>query len=115
MRRDFWPSNGVPWRDRVPDDVSRPRLQELFHERGHHASDWIWTRRLTVAAQRLTDPASVHLPIGTLAYECGFFGPAHFSRRFRDRHGLSRRAYRDAASLRSAGAARGLGADGLGL
>ena len=87
--------------------VSLRRLQELFHERGHHISDWIWTRRLTVAAQRLTDPARLNLPIGTLAYDCGFTSQAHFSRRFRDRHGLSPRDYRDHA-LRSASAARGL-------
>jgi AraC family transcriptional regulator, positive regulator of tynA and feaB len=76
----------------VPEDGSPRRLQELFHERGHHIADRTWTRRLT-------DPASLHLPIGTLAYDCGFTGQAHVSRRFRDRHGLSPQEYRDAAAL----------------
>ncbi|MGU3665153.1 helix-turn-helix domain-containing protein [Methylobacterium sp. A49B] len=69
--------------------VSLRRLQELFHERGQHISDWIWERRLTMAAKRLADPACLHLPIGTLAYECGFTSQAHFSRRFKHRYGYS--------------------------
>jgi AraC family transcriptional activator of tynA and feaB len=69
--------------------VSLRRLQELFHERGQHISDWIWERRLATAAKRLADPACLHLPIGTLAYECGFTSQAHFSRRFKDRYGCA--------------------------
>lgn len=78
--------------------VSLRRLQALFHERGQHISDWIWQRRLAAAAERLADPACLHLPIGTLAYGCGFTSQAHFARRFRNRHGLSPRAFRDAAA-----------------
>lgn len=77
--------------------VSLRRLQELFHERGQHISDWIWERRLAVAAKRLADPASLHLPIGTLAYECGFTSQAHFSRRFKHRYGCSPGEHRRAA------------------
>ncbi len=77
--------------------VSLRRLQELFHERGRHVSDWIWERRLAAAAERLTDPACAHLPIGLLAYGCGFASQAHFARRFKERHRLSPREYRHAA------------------
>ncbi|WP_354455943.1 AraC family transcriptional regulator [Methylobacterium sp. 1030] len=83
--------------------VSLRRLQELFHERGQHISDWIWERRLAAAARRLSDPVSLHRPIGVVAYECGFATQAHFARRFKDRHGLSPRAYREAAILRLSG------------
>jgi AraC-like DNA-binding protein len=79
--------------------VSLRRLQELFHERGQHISDWIWERRLAVAAKRLADPACVHLPIGTLAYGCGFISQSHFARRFKHHHGMSPREYRQAAML----------------
>ncbi|WP_267425956.1 helix-turn-helix domain-containing protein [Methylobacterium sp. GC_Met_2] len=79
--------------------VSLRRLQELFHERGQHISDWIWERRLAVAATRLADPACVHLPIGTLAYGCGFISQSHFARRFKHHHGMSPREYRYAAIL----------------
>ena len=74
--------------------LSLRRLQELFHERGRHISDYIWDRRLETAAKRLSDPACAHLSIGMLAYGCGFASQAHFARRFKDRHGLSPRDYR---------------------
>ena len=77
--------------------VSLRRLQELFHERGRHISDYIWERRLAVAAERLADPACAHLSIGMLAYGCGFASQAHFARRFKDRYGLSPRDYRHRA------------------
>jgi len=77
--------------------VSLRRLQELFHERGQHISDWIWQRRLERATKRLADPGCAHLPIGTLAFDCGFASQAHFSRRFKERHGSTPREYRHAA------------------
>ncbi|MBN4092637.1 MULTISPECIES: helix-turn-helix domain-containing protein [Methylobacterium] len=78
--------------------VSLRRLQELFHERGRHISDYIWGRRLEAAAKRLNDPACAHLSIGMLAYGCGFSSQAHFARRFKDRYGMSPRDYRQAHS-----------------
>ncbi|MCJ2139763.1 helix-turn-helix domain-containing protein [Methylobacterium sp. E-066] len=78
--------------------VSLRRLQELFHGHGQHISDWIWQRRLKTAAKRLTDPGVRHLPIGTLAYGCGFASQAHFARRFKGQYGMTPSAYR-AASL----------------
>ncbi|MET3414951.1 AraC family transcriptional regulator [Methylobacterium sp. 1030] len=80
--------------------VSLRRLQELFRERGQHISDWIWQRRLVAAAKRLADPACHHLPIGTLAYGCGFSNQAHFTRRFKHHHGMTPREYRMASALR---------------
>ncbi|MFC6741174.1 helix-turn-helix domain-containing protein [Methylobacterium tardum] len=76
--------------------VSVRRLQELFHKRGQHISDWIWERRLAAAAKRLSDPACAHLSIGMLAYSCGFVSQAHFARRFKDRYDMSPRDYRRA-------------------
>lgn len=79
--------------------VSVRSLQERFRERGRDVATWIWERRLETAAQRLSDPACLHQPIGLLAYGCGFTNQAHFSRRFRDRFGMSPREYRHAASM----------------
>ncbi|SDA30064.1 AraC-type DNA-binding protein [Methylobacterium sp. UNC378MF] len=90
--------------------LSLRRLQELFHERGQHISDYIWERRLEKAAKQLSDPACVHLPIGMLAYGCGFASQAHFARRFKERYGLSPRDYRRAQrqDFQSAASAFGL-------
>ncbi len=74
--------------------VSLRRLQELFQEREHCVSEWIWERRLDNAARRLADPTCVHIPIGTIAYDCGFSSQAHFSRRFRTRYDRSPSEYR---------------------
>ena len=79
--------------------LSLRRLQELFHERGRHISDYIWERRLEAAARRLADPACAHVSIGTLAYDCGFASQAHFARRFKARHGMAPREYRIASAM----------------
>lgn len=77
--------------------VSLRRLQQLFQERDRNISDWIWQRRLEVAAVRLADPGTVHLSIGALSYGCGFIGQAHFSRRFKGRYGMTPSEYRERA------------------
>jgi AraC-like DNA-binding protein len=81
--------------------VSLRRLQQLFHERGQHISDWIWERRLAEAAKRLSDIGFLHMPFGNLAYSCGFASQSHFSRRFKERYGLSPRDFRHRALLQS--------------
>lgn len=78
--------------------VSLRRLQQLFQERERNISDWIWQRRLEVAAVRLADPGSVHLSIGALSYGCGFIDQAHFSRRFKGRFGMTPSEYRAGAA-----------------
>ncbi|MGU3466572.1 helix-turn-helix domain-containing protein [Methylobacterium sp. C33D] len=82
--------------------VSLRRLQALFHARERHIADWIWHRRLEVAARRLADPGCSHMPLGTLAYGCGFLSQSHFSHRFKERYGLSPRDYRARALARGA-------------
>lgn len=77
--------------------VSLRRLQMLFQERGHYVADWIWHRRLRKASATLADPHSFHLPIGQIAYACGFINQAHFSTRFRAAFGVSPRDYRQAS------------------
>lgn len=82
--------------------VSLRRLQALFSAQGRHISDWIWHRRLEAAAKRLADPGCLHMPLGNLAYGCGFVSQSHFSRRFKERYGLGPRDYRQRALSRAA-------------
>ncbi|MEE7462853.1 AraC family transcriptional regulator [Methylobacterium fujisawaense] len=77
--------------------VSLRRLQELFHERNQHISDWIWQRRLEKAAACLADPSRTYLLISTIAYNYGFVTQAHFARRFRARYGVTPTEYRAGA------------------
>ena len=44
--------------------VSLRRLQELFRDDGGNLAAWIWQLRLEKAAQRLSDPAYLHLQVG---------------------------------------------------
>ncbi|MDQ0543270.1 AraC-like DNA-binding protein [Methylobacterium brachiatum] len=78
--------------------VSLRRLQQLFREQNRNISDWIWKRRLETAALRLADSSHLHLPIGVLAYGCGFISQSHFSRCFKARYGMAPREYRDQAA-----------------
>jgi len=75
--------------------VSLRRLQQLFQEHDLSISDWIWQRRLEIAAVKLGDPVYLHLPIGILAYGCGFISQTHFSRRFKSRYGMTAGEYRE--------------------
>ena len=74
--------------------VSLRHLQALFREQDRNIADWIWRRRLEIAAQRLADPGFAHLAVGELAYSCGFCTQSHFSRRFKDSYGISPSEYR---------------------
>ena len=82
--------------------VSVRYLQERFRERGRDVATCIWERRLEAAAQRLSDPACLQQPLGLLAYGCGFTSQAHFSRRFRDRFGMTPREYRHTVLIEAA-------------
>lgn len=74
--------------------ISLRRLQQLFHEQNVSISNWIWRQRLEAAARRLADPGHTHLSIGEIAYSCGFSSQAHFTRRFKEHHGITPRDYR---------------------
>ena len=81
--------------------VSLRYLQALFHEHDRSISDWIWRRRLEVAAQRLSDPGFAHITVGALAYGCGFSNQSHFSRCFKDRYQRTPSDYRWRALIAS--------------
>lgn len=74
--------------------VSLRNLQQIFREDGRNIAAMIWQERLGLAARRLSDPNYSNLSLGEIAYGCGFMDHAHFSRRFRDRFGMSPRDYR---------------------
>jgi AraC-like DNA-binding protein len=79
--------------------ISLRRLQQLFQEHNINISEWIWRRRLELAASQLAAPGSLHLSIGAVAYGCGFINQSHFSRRFKDHFGMPPGEYR-AGSIR---------------
>ena len=70
--------------------ISRRSRDELFvRVIGRPVAAEITNRRLTQAAQDLTDPAQAGRSIGEVAYALGFEHPAHFTRAFTRRFGAT--------------------------
>jgi AraC family transcriptional regulator, positive regulator of tynA and feaB len=74
--------------------VSLRRLQEIFQSYGTTLSECIWEMRLEYARNCLAAPSSIAESISVVAYRSGFSDVAHFSRRFKQRYGLSPSGYR---------------------
>jgi AraC-like DNA-binding protein len=74
--------------------VSLRRLQEVFKSQGTTPSDCIWEMRLEFARGLLASPQHRQDSVSTIAYRAGFSELAHFSRRFKQRYGISPRDYR---------------------
>lgn len=74
--------------------MSPRSLSELFSESGTSYRQYILDRRLVQAARELCDPRLAHVSITEIAYKCGFYDGAHFSRAFRAKFEMSPREYR---------------------
>ncbi|CAN5351529.1 hypothetical protein BH09ACT7_BH09ACT7_07200 [soil metagenome] len=57
-------------------------------------ANWIMSKRLELAADRLSNGASRHLTVGMVGRACGFVDPTHFCRRFRAKYGMTPREWR---------------------
>jgi AraC-like DNA-binding protein len=73
----------------VANGVSLRHLHVLFEEGEMTASEWIWSRRLQLAYDRLA--CGDRRSITALAYDLGFNSSSHFSTLFRRKYGISPR------------------------
>jgi len=69
--------------------VSLRHLNRAYATRGCTVHQWLMGQRLERASQELADPAWKRVPVAGIAYRWGFATPAHFSRLFKERYGLS--------------------------
>lgn len=83
-------------------NISVRRLQEVASAECITLMDWMWERRIQMARAKLADPTQIAVPVGLIAYQCGFASQAHFSRRFKERFGQTPTEYKAASSLRRA-------------
>jgi AraC-like DNA-binding protein len=60
-------------------------------------NDFLHDYRLREAGQRLCDPAEAHLPVLTIALDCGYGSIGPFNRAFKSRFGLTPTQYRHLA------------------
>ncbi|MCU7250900.1 helix-turn-helix domain-containing protein [Pseudomonas koreensis] len=87
-----------------PEEISRALrvstryLNQLLEAEQTSLGRLILRRRLEAAAIALRDPAMTSRSISTLALACGFNNLSHFSKAFRNCHGLSAKEYRAAES-----------------
>jgi AraC-like DNA-binding protein len=78
--------------------ISERYLYRLASLRGITFSRLVKHRRLEAARALLEHPASRHVSIASVAYQCGFTEPAHFSRAYRQHFGQSPRQSRKSST-----------------
>lgn len=72
--------------------ISLRQLYKVWDQAaGQSPHRWIMDRRIDRAGRLLAKPSSSVLPISWVARQCGFTNASHFSRRFRETHGMSPR------------------------
>ncbi|MCB8879510.1 helix-turn-helix domain-containing protein [Acidisoma cellulosilytica] len=85
--------------------ISLRYLQQLFEATGENANHLIRRRRLERCCDDLRDPLYADQSISAICFRWGFNDSAYFSRIFKDVHGVSPSAYRNARDGRSLGLA----------
>jgi acetamidase/formamidase/AraC-like DNA-binding protein len=84
----------TPARVAQMEGISERYLQKLFEGTGDNFTHYLRERRLQRCWADLANPAETHRSVSDIAFGCGFSDAAHFSRSFRDRFGMSPRAFR---------------------
>jgi len=80
--------------------VSRRHLDNCFTQCGPSIDAYIWDRRLTRAAEKLSQASLADRSLLEISLDLGFKSPSHFSKAFQGRFGISPRAYRHRALAR---------------
>ena len=84
----------TPARVAQMEGISERYLQKLFETTGDNFTHYLRERRLQHCWSDLANPTEAHRSVSDIAFGYGFSDAAHFSRSFRDRFGLSPRAFR---------------------
>jgi acetamidase/formamidase/AraC-like DNA-binding protein len=102
----------TPARIASVEGISERYLQKLFEGTGSSFTHYLRERRLQRTWADLSNPAEAHHSISEIAFRAGFNDSAHFSRTFRQRFGVSPRAFRQTESERQAASAAAAGQRG---
>ncbi len=73
-------------------------LHYMFKSTEQTVGSWIWQRRLERIRDDLSNPKLAKRTISEICYAWGFNDSAHFSRKFKERFGISPRSYRNSLS-----------------
>ena len=74
--------------------ISKRYLHHLFQQEGQSVTRYIWDKRLERCKADLAASTMTHHTITDIAHFWGFRSSAHFSRLFKEKYGLSARAFR---------------------
>ncbi|MGC7403017.1 acetamidase/formamidase family protein [Pandoraea pneumonica] len=77
------------------EHVSDRYLRKLFEDSGHSFSTYLRNSRLERCHADLANPAYDQLAVSDICYRWGFNDPSYFSQAFRERFGVSPKAYRE--------------------
>jgi AraC-like DNA-binding protein len=80
--------------------LSTRYIHKLFSSEPERLMKWVWAERIEGACKEIEKTALRRKAISHIAFSWGFSGPAHFSRSFRKRYGVSPIEYRAQASGR---------------
>jgi acetamidase/formamidase/AraC-like DNA-binding protein len=103
VERKLGDSDITPARVAQLEGISERYLQKLFEATGDNFTHYLRERRLQRCWSDLANPAEAHRSVSDIAFGCGFSDAAHFSRSFRDRFGLSPKAFRQQQAERLSG------------
>jgi AraC-like DNA-binding protein len=81
--------------------LSTRYVHKLFSSEPERLMKWVWAERIEGACKEIEKTALRRKAISQIAFSWGFSGPAHFSRSFRNRYGVSPVEYRSRAGVRS--------------
>jgi AraC family transcriptional regulator, positive regulator of tynA and feaB len=81
--------------------LSTRYIHKLFSSEPEPLMKWAWAERIEGACKEIETTASRRKAISQIGFSWGFSGPAHFSRSFRNRYGVSPVEYRSRAEIRS--------------
>ncbi len=80
--------------------LSARHVHRLFKDEPQHLMHWVWSERLRLCYEDLCRPHLRHRTLAQIAYAWGFNDPAHFSRAFRQRFGVSPSEVRERSTPR---------------
>jgi AraC-like DNA-binding protein len=81
--------------------LSTRYIHKLFSNEPERLMKWVWAERIEGACKEIEKTALRRKAISQIAFSWGFSGPAHFSRSFRNRYGVSPVEYRSRAGVRA--------------
>lgn len=98
IRRHLSDSTLSPDKIARAHDISTRKLFRLCEDADFSLEQLIITSRLEGSHEELARPETRNVPVAIIARRWGFTNPSYFTRRFREKYGLTPRAWRDIAA-----------------